>query len=108
MLGLHYVAWSFSSCGVQAELPAGMWNHHRSQTGIEPCTPCIGRQILNRWTTKEVPGSSCLWGRPRFQFACDQGVSWDVRLRVLTQDSPWQTRAVAPPISKNKNFHLVL
>ena len=25
------------------------------QPGIEPVSPCIGRQILNPWTTREAP-----------------------------------------------------
>ena len=28
-----------------------------SQTRDQTCVPCIGREILNHWTTKEVPGS---------------------------------------------------
>ena len=31
----------------------------RSRPGIEPTSPCIARQILNHWTTQEVPYSYC-------------------------------------------------
>ena len=42
------------SCGMWAYLPHGMWDVSfltRDQTHV----PCIGRQILNHWTTREVP-----------------------------------------------------
>ena len=29
--------------------------HLGSLTRDQPCTPCIGRQSLNHWTTREVP-----------------------------------------------------
>ena len=29
--------------------------------GIEPVSPCIEKQILNLWTTKEVPGLTHSW-----------------------------------------------
>ena len=63
----------FSACGVQALGPAGfssggiwaqrLWHtglvapRHvgSSQTRDQTCVPCIGRWILNYWTTKEVP-----------------------------------------------------
>ena len=41
-------------CGKQSELPCRMWDlssPSRNQTYV----PCIGRRILNHWTTKEVP-----------------------------------------------------
>ena len=44
----------FSSCGIQAQLPQGMWDlvsPARDQTHI----PWTGRGILNHWTTREVP-----------------------------------------------------
>ena len=49
-------AWALelSSCGAWAELPRGIWNLSfllRDRTHI----PRIGRQILNHWTTREVP-----------------------------------------------------
>jgi len=43
-----------SSCSAWASLSHSMWDLSspvRDQTHI----PCIGRQILNHWTTKEVP-----------------------------------------------------
>ena len=30
-----------------------MWD--LPESGIKPVSPCIGRQILNHWTTREVP-----------------------------------------------------
>ena len=49
---------SLQCCSTQAWLPHGMWNPCsliRDQT----CVPCIARQILNHWTTREVPDSHC-------------------------------------------------
>ena len=44
-----------ASCGVQASLVAeGIWDLS-SPTRDQTCIPCIGRQILNHWTTREVP-----------------------------------------------------
>ena len=40
------------SCGGQAQLLRGMWN--LPGLGIKPPVPCIGRQILDHWTTREV------------------------------------------------------
>ena len=42
-----------SSCGSRAQLLRGMWDLSsptRDQTHI----PCIGRRILNHWTTREL------------------------------------------------------
>ena len=60
-----------SSCGVQASCDGGfsywgpwalghvglvaLWNVESSWTRDGTCVPCIGRQILNHWTTREVP-----------------------------------------------------
>ena len=41
---------------MQAYLPQGMWDLS-SPTRDQTCVPCIPRQILNRWTTKEVLAS---------------------------------------------------
>ena len=59
-----------SSCGVQASCDGGfsywgpwalghvglvaLWNVESSWTRDGTCVPCIGRQILNHWTTREV------------------------------------------------------
>ena len=45
----------FSSCGIQAEFPWGMWNIKVSWQGIKTHTHCTGRQILYPWTIREVP-----------------------------------------------------
>ena len=34
--------------------PQGMWDLS-SPTRDQTCVPCIGRQILNHWTAREVP-----------------------------------------------------
>ena len=31
-----------------------------SQTRDQTCVPCIGRQILNHWTSRKVPGIAFL------------------------------------------------
>ena len=46
----------FSSCGSLAYLPLGMW--YLPGPEIEPKFPCIDRQILNHWTTREVLSQS--------------------------------------------------
>ena len=43
-----------SSCDSWAQLPCSKWNLS-SQTRDRTCIPCIARQILNHWTTKEGP-----------------------------------------------------
>ena len=46
----------FSSCGPRAQLPHCMWDLSsltRDYTRVH--VPSIGRQILNHWTTREVP-----------------------------------------------------
>ena len=53
-----------SGCGMQTSLAAmhglsccetcGLW-HLSSLTRDQTCIPCIGRWILNHWTTREVP-----------------------------------------------------
>ena len=42
----------FSSCGARAQLLRGMWD--LPGTGLEPGSPCIGRQILNHCATREA------------------------------------------------------
>ena len=39
--------------------PWGMWDSS-CPTRDQACTPCIGRQSLNHWTTKEVPSTRLL------------------------------------------------
>ena len=53
--GLFVVACSpLSSCGAWAKLPLGTWD---LSSKIRDWThaPCIGKQSLNHWTTREVP-----------------------------------------------------
>ena len=46
-------AYGLSGCGVRASLPHSMWGLSSPTRGWT-CVPCIGRQILNHWTTREV------------------------------------------------------
>ena len=48
-------AQELSSCGTRAQVPRGMWEPS-SPTRDRTRVPCIGRQILYHWTTREVPG----------------------------------------------------
>ena len=73
-LGLRCCLWAFSSCGRQGLLlvmasPAVALGHvgssscrsqahvGSSQSRNQTYIPCIGKQILNHWTTKEAPTS---------------------------------------------------
>ena len=53
-MGSVVVACGLSICSVQAQLPHGICDlisPNRDRTHV----PCIGRKILNHWTTREVP-----------------------------------------------------
>ena len=55
VLGLSYDVWGLLSiCGAWAYLPYGMWDLS-SLTRDGTRAPCIGRQILNHWATREAP-----------------------------------------------------
>ena len=47
-----------SSCGSRAQLLRGMWDPPRP--GLEPVSPCIGRQTLNHCATREAQKPSIL------------------------------------------------
>ena len=49
-----------SSCRTWAEMPHGMWDIS-SPTRDQTHVPCIGRWMLNYWTTREVP--DCLYDK---------------------------------------------
>ena len=51
------VVCQFSRCTASAYLLCGMLDL-TSQIKDQTCIPCIARQILNHWTTREVPQSS--------------------------------------------------
>ena len=51
MCGLNCAC--FSSCGVQACLSRSMWDLSWP-TKDQSCMPCVARQVLNHWTTREV------------------------------------------------------
>ena len=60
VLGFRCGKWaSLSGCGSWAGLPCGMWDLS-SLTRDQTLVPCIGKQILNHWTTREVPGKTLL------------------------------------------------
>ena len=49
-----YGTWAHFSCGAWALLLQGMWDLN-SMTRERTHIPCIGRWILNHWTTRKVP-----------------------------------------------------
>ena len=58
-----------SSCSTQAQLLHSMWNLS-SPTRDQTCIPCIRRQILNHWTTREVLQTRVFL--KHFYFCCTQ------------------------------------
>ena len=61
--------------------PQGMWDLS-SQTRGRTCTPCLGRQCLNHWTTREVP--ICLF----LVLACKVFFLWgETPTRVLVTEA---------------------
>ena len=77
VLGLHWCTWAFSSCGAWDSHCGGvsccraqvlgtwvqqlwcmhldaLWHVESVWTRDWTCVPCIGGQILNHWTTREV------------------------------------------------------
>ena len=58
-VGSVVAAHRLSSCGTRVQMPCGMW-YLTSPTRDWTCVPCIGRRILNHWTTREVPVCSLL------------------------------------------------
>ena len=71
----------FSSCSAQAKLSCSTWDLS-SLTRDRRHIPCIGRWILNHWTTREVPRAK-LYPCPRHGFSSSQSSS--VRKRVATK-----------------------
>ena len=51
--GLQALEHRLSICGARASLLHSMWD--LPGPGLEPVSPCIGRQILNHCTTREAP-----------------------------------------------------
>ena len=47
----------FVACGLSRPVAP----RHQFPTREQTCVPCIGRQSLNHWTTREVPGKCELW-----------------------------------------------
>ena len=54
---IHSTVSTFSSCSVWVH---PLWHVGSSQTRDWSHIPCIGRQILNHWTTREIPPSIIL------------------------------------------------
>ena len=84
MLGLH--------CCTRASLPRSMWDLS-SPTRDRTRDPCIGRQTLNHWTTREFPISH-LWGfkypkifvrmiLKKFQHSCLQREKTQIGVKLL-------------------------
>ena len=110
-LSLCCGVWAFSSCGEQGPLFAVMsglliavtslvaarglsfWckglvspqHVGSSQTRDQTCVPCIGRRILNLWTTREVPSH-------KFERDCFMSITLVMSLHVYVWDSWLQRR----------------
>jgi len=69
----------FFCCSAQAWLPHDMWDLN-SLTRDRTCVPCAGRQILNHWSTKEVPRLLNMW------------IIWV--LSLFTYNSPWSKKKI--------------
>ena len=54
-----------SSCSTRALFLWGSWDLS-SLTKDQTPDPCLARQILDHWTTREVPSSSCWYRTPFF------------------------------------------
>ena len=79
----------FSSCSSWAQQLwctglAAPWQVKSSQTRNQTCVPCIGRWILNHWTTVEVPFLSHLKEAPHLAWAPVQGCKTLCWNRILT------------------------
>ena len=79
----------FSSCSSWAQQLwclglAAPWQVKSSQTRNQTCVPCIGRWILNHWTTVEVPFLSHLKEAPHLAWAPVQGCKTLCWTRILT------------------------
>ena len=68
---LYWICYNIASFYVLLFCPQGMWDLS-SLMRVRTCTPCIGRQSLNHWTTREVPPHSLLVRRRCFlvKLAC--------------------------------------
>ena len=79
VLGLSYDVWGLlSSCAAWAYLPYGTWDL-RSLTRDGTCVPCIGRRILNHWTTREAPTPVFLPGEFHGQRSLADYSPWDLK-----------------------------
>ena len=77
-----------AGCSMQTYLPCGMWDLS-SPTRDWTQVPCFGRQIINHWTTKEVPGL----------------VFWQEHFRPWITETPFTTLW---KVGKNTWYGLVL
>ena len=79
---------AFSSWGAHT-VPLGPWHVESAHTRNRTCVPCIGRCILNHWTTREVWESAFLRGsqvmpmllvqEPHFENHCSNWCYWTQR-----------------------------
>ena len=74
LFSLHWIFCNITSVLCFGFWPQGMWDI-RSLTRDWTCTPCIGRQSLNHWTSRKVPvwfwfckNSYIPWICPGFSF----------------------------------------
>ena len=84
-----------SSCGTRAELPGGMRN---LSTCGDPCVPCIGRWILNHWTTREVPRCSYDVGEWMGRWKEQYSFGKVFRESYVNVDSSEQTSITSPSL----------
>ena len=73
LISIYLAALELFSCGMQGSAVAwflrGMWGLS-SPTRGRTCIPCIASQIVNHWTTREVPDAVFIL----FFFKCYYGV----------------------------------
>ena len=59
-LSLYWISYNIASALGFSFLALGMWGLS-SPTRDGTCTPCIRKQSLNHWTTREVPNFCCFF-----------------------------------------------
>ena len=88
--GSLFEACRLSSCGTQAQLPCGMWDLS-SPTRDRTCVPCLGRQILYHWTTREVP-YTYFWSVDANRIFCNLHFLFWVLAFVGHKNLPWSMK----------------
>ena len=77
--GIFVVVCGLSSCGDYSNLVAPCIWHLSSPTRDQTCVPCIRRQILNHWITRELPKV--------FFFSCLKSLG--IESKNSREGSPW-------------------